>query len=330
MNFDFSKIIPKFNFDFIYNISLDDLMKFAFNILFVAIMFFIVIAILDVLNEKYKHDKLFGNRQEIKLKRGFLARTKIFKQFYHNLEVLLTEKEKEGSLNLIFNLSIGFLVFLGVYFITVKQILLAIVLPVMLLKAINKIVKMLSVNVVEKMEEQLPFAIDNTIRIMSKYGDLKSIVYEASRTIDVPLKNALEKVSRKMISGNPEDVLMDFAEEYDNVWIYSLVFILLSYIQDSNKEDTIKNLKHLRNILEKENSLKKASVTDKRYGVVINYAIAVIAGVVGVAQIIINPIGKEFFFGSFTGLICFVGGYSAILFTVMINITMSKAKSNNK
>lgn len=330
MSFNFSKIIPNINFSFIRDISPDNLLKFAFNGLFVTIIFFIIVAILDLVNEKYKHDKLFGKKKDVKLKKGFLARNKMFKKLYDGLEVLLIEKEREGNINLIFYIILGFLCFLAIYFITVKQILLAVVLPVALLKAINKIVKMLATNVMEKMEEQLPYAIDNIIRIMSKYGDLKSIVYESSRSVELPLKNALEKLSRKMISGNPESALMEFAEEYDNVWIYSLVFTLLSYIQDANKEDTIKNLKHLRDILEKENSLKKASVTDKRYGVVINYAIAVIAGIAGIGQIILNPIGKEFFFGSFTGIICFVGGYSAILATVMLNITMSKAKSTKK
>lgn len=331
--FDFSNFLPNinFNFSFISNIfkkvSPGHMMTWAVSLILVVVMILAVITILDVVNEKKKQEKIFGRGKESQIKQSFLKKMKFFKQYHRNLEIVLTEKGKEPLTDTLFNITVIFLAFLVVYFITVHQILLAVVAPIALAKAINRIVVLLGTNVMEKVEEQLPFAIDNIIRISSKYGDLKNIMYEASRTVDSPLRNILEQVSRKMISGNTEQVLMDFAQEYDNVWIYSLVFTLLSYVQDANKENTIKNLKHLRNILEKENNLKKASVTDKRYGVMVNYALAFFAGIAGIGNILFNPVGREFFFSSFTGLICFVLGYGCVLLTIMINITMSKSKS---
>lgn len=332
-SFDLSNFLPNinFNFSFINNIfkkvSPGQMMTWAVSLILVVVMIIAIITILDVINEKKKQEKIFGRGKESQIKQSFLKKMKFFKQYHRNLEIVLTEKGKESLTDTLFYITVTFLAFLVVYFITVHQILLAVVAPIALAKAINRIVVLLGTNVMEKVEEQLPFAIDNIIRISSKYGDLKNIMYEASRTVDNPLRNILEQLSRKMISGNTEQVLMEFAQEYDNVWIYSLVFTLLSYVQDANKENTIKNLKHLRNILEKENNLKKASVTDKRYGVMVNYALAFFAGIAGIGNILFNPVGKDFFFSSFTGIICFVLGYGCVLLTIMINITMSKSKS---
>lgn len=333
--FDFKNIIPniKINFSFLKtifkNISKGQAITWILNLIFVVIVIMAVITVLDIINEKKKRERIFGKGKgkESKIKQGLLNRIKFFKQYHHNLEIVLIEKEKEQLIDTLFYITIGFLAFIMVYFVTVHQILLAILAPILLAKAINKIVILLGTNIMEKVEEQLPFAIDNIIRISSKYGDLKNIIYESSRTVDNPLRNILEQLSRKLISGNTEVVLMEFAEEYDNVWIYSLVFTLLSYVQDANKENTIKNLKHLRSILEKENNLKKSSVTDKRYGVMVNYALAFFAFIAGIGNILFNPVGKEFFFSSFTGIICFVLGYGCILLTIIINIKMGKAKS---
>ncbi len=303
-----------------------DFLQLAFNIIFVIIITLAVIILLDIANEKYKRDKLYGRLKERNFKGKFLEKIKFFKIYKDNLEILLIEKNREGNLELIFNATIISLVAISIYLVTVKQILLAIIIPIVLLKFVNKAVQLMATNIMEKVEEQLPFAIDNIIRVSSKYGDLKSIIYETSRSCEAPTKNIFENVARKMISGNTEKVLLDLAEEYDNIWIYSLVFTLLSYLEDANKDDTTKNLRHLRDILEKENSLKTKNITDKRYGVVVNYAIAILATVAGVLNIIFNPSGKKFFFSTFSGLICFIVGYGAVLITIMLNIIMSKSK----
>lgn len=321
---NFKLILPKLRLNFFENLTQGKLMTFGISIILVVVIILAIITALDTFNEFKKQEKLFGKAKNGKLKNDFIKQMKIFKVYHNNLKIYLTEKDKEGLIDTAFYSSIVMLAFLVIYFISVRQILMAIILPIVLIKAMNKITSLLITNVTEKIEEQLPFAIDNIIRISSKYGDLKSIIYESSKTVDYPLRNALEHVSRRMISGNSERVLMDFAKEYDNVWIYSLVFTLISYVQDANKTDTIKNLKHLRNILEKENTLKKSNVTDKRYGVVINYALAVFAGLGGIGNIMFNPAGKDFFFGSFVGIVCFSIGYGCILLTLIINITMSK------
>ncbi|WP_260857426.1 type II secretion system F family protein [Bacillus thuringiensis] len=297
------------------------------GILIIAIVICAMV-VLNLINEKRMRDKLHGRTKKKRAEDIYLNRVSLFKRFYQNLEFFLIEKGKEGLIDIYYY---GFFVantciFIG--FIVVKQYFLAIVIPLFLVFMANKIIKMLAVDLMEQIEEQLPSAIDHIIRVSSKYGDMKSIIYETARSCENPLREILESVSRKMISGDAETVLLQFGEEYDNVWINSLVFTLISYMEDASKTTTIENLRHLRNILEKENRLKKSRVTDAKYSVAINYFIAILASGAGLLNIIFNPKGREFFFSSFLGLICFLLGYGAVLGTIMLNIKMTRVKKS--
>lgn len=295
------------------------------GVLIVAIVICAMI-ILNMFNEKRIKDRLHGKVKKKRVEDIYLNRVSILKRFYQNLEFLLMEKGKEGLLETYYYGFLGSNVVVFIGFILVKQYFLAFVIPVFLLFIANKIIKMLAVDLMEHIEEQLPSAIDHIIRVSSKYGDVKSIMYETARNCESPLREILENVSRKMISGDPEEVLLQFAEEYDNIWVNTLVFTLISYLQDASKTTTVNNLRHLRNILEKENRLKKSRVTDAKYSVAINYFIAVLASSAGLLNILFNPKGREFFFSSFLGLICFLVGYGAVLATIMLNIKMTRVK----
>lgn len=310
-----------------YNFTVPNLINFTIKFILIVVMVLSVFVLLDLISENKKRKQLLNGVLRTSIKQSFIKRLKFFKQYYINLELLFNEKKKSNLIDLTFYGSLSILVFLIVYFISIKQILLAIIAPILLAKGFNLIAKNMISNVIDDIEQQLPFAIDNIIRVSSKYEDLRTVIFESSRTLDAPLKNILEQLSRKMMSGDIEDVLMNFAREYDNVWVYSLVFILISYVQDANKQDIIKNLKHLRNILEKENNLKRTNITDKKYGVTVNYTLAIIAVIFGIGNIIVNPFGTQFFFGSFTGMICFILGFVAVFCTIIINIKMSKDRN---
>lgn len=308
--------------------TMDKILPIIINVILIISVVICAMVILNLINEKRMRDKLHGKTRKKKAEDVFLNRVSLFKRFYQNLEFFLIEKGKEGLLDIYYYGFLGVNACILIGFIVVKQYFLAIVIPLFLLYIANKIIKMLAVDLMEQIEEQLPSAIDHIIRVSSKYGDMKSIIYETARSCDNPLREILENISRKMISGDAETVLLQFGEEYDNVWINSLVFTLISYMEDASKTTTIENLRHLRNILEKENRLKKSRVTDARYSVAINYFIAVLASGAGLLNIVLNPKGREFFFSSFLGLICFLLGYGAVLGTIMLNIKMTRVKKS--
>ena len=304
-------------------IQASSLISFGLNVLFCLIMICALIGTMELLIEKRKQDKIKGLVKKNKTIEN-IKNLAFLKKFSNHLELLLIEKDKEGAFSFIFT---GVLVLSGaslIFFVYVKQILLAILAPIIVLKVADELCIKMGTDIVESIEEQLPFAIDNIIRISSKYGDIKSIIYEASRTCQQPIKGILENMSREMISESPEKVLIEYAKKYDNVWFYSMVFTLISYLEDASKEETMKNLKSLRDILEKENYVKKASVTDKRYGVVVNLSICGMALFGFIFNLAFVPDAKEFFFSTFGGLLCFVIGITGIIITLFISINMSK------
>lgn len=304
-------------------IQVSSLISFAISILFCAVMVFALLGTMEILIEKRRQDKVKGLIKKNKAIEN-IRNLSFLKKFSAHLELLLIEKDKEGIFSFVFT---SVLILTGaslIFLVSVKQILLAILAPVIILKVADELCVKMSSDIIESIEEQLPFAIDNIIRISSKYGDIKSIIYEASRTCQQPMRGILENMSREMISESPENVLMLYAKTYDNVWFYSLVFTLISYLEDASKEETMKNLKSLRDILEKENFVKKASVTDKRYGVVVNLSICAMAIVGFFINLAVTPNAKDFFFSTFPGLLCFLIGMGSIIMTLFVSINMTK------
>lgn len=282
-----------------------------------------LLGIIEVLIEKRKEDKIKGLVKKNKTVENIKNLT-FLKTFSNHLEIVLIEKDKEGIFNLIFSFILILSVTSLLFLLSVKQILLAILAPIIILKITDELCIRMSSDIIESIEEQLPFAIDNIIRISTKYGDIKSIIYESSKTCQQPMKGILENMSREMLSELPEKVLLDYAKKYDNVWFYSVVFTLVSYLEDSSKEETMNNLKSLRDILEKENFVKKASVTDKRYGVVVNVGLCVLTLIGFLFNLIFVQDAKQFFFSTFSGLLCFLIGIGCIIATLFISIQMSK------
>lgn len=305
--------------------TLSNILSMTMNIVIISTIVLLFLGIIELVIDNYKERKLKGlvkqNKEINKIKNlAFL------KKLGNNLENVLREKDKEPIFDFVFYGIIGFAALSMIGLIAVKQVLLSIIAPIVILVLSNEICVKLSSDLMESIEEQLPFAIDNIIRISTKYSDIRSIIYESSRTCEQPMKGILENMSREMLSAPADEILMDYAKQYDNIWFYSVVFTLVSYLEDSSKDETVKNLRHLRDILEKENTNKKASVTDKRYGVVVNMVIASF-GVIGfILNILVMPNSKVFFFSTFAGLTCFILGFTCFIATIFINIKMTKVQ----
>lgn len=300
---------------------------FALNVILGVLFFTLIVFLIDVYNSYQKEKELYGFSDKNVKRKDIIRNTKFLKKYDSTVKRFLSERKKEQYSVLVFYGTMAVALFLFLYFVSLKQLLLAVIAPISLIWVMNKIMMMLLVDVNEKVDEQLPYVIDTIIKVFSKYGDLKSVIYETSQSIEEPLRSKFEKLARKMLSeSNQEKAIMEFADEMDNIWVYSLVFILLSYKEETKKEDILFNLRHLSTIIEKENSLKNASVTDKKYGVVLNYAIALLAFAGGIANILFNPEGKEFFFGSMAGILCFIIGMASVVVTIMINIKLSSKK----
>lgn len=302
-------------------------MDIILNVLIVASVAIVVLAIFRATDEKNKYDRLYITDK--KRKNKFLERLmslQLLQDFHGLLEVRLKEMNKAHRLDLVFTGSLIFMLISSIFMILMKQYFLSLLIPFILIKFFIYLLNILAKDVVEEIEKTLPLAIDNMIRISSKYSDLRTILYETSLNSPEPLASIFSEMSRKMMTNTAEDVLMEFAESHDNVWIYSFCLILVSYIEDSDQEDTLKNLRNLRDMLEKENFLNSKKVSENRVGVTVNYVLAGLAFLFFIVNLTVNPYGKEFFFRTIPGLIAFFIGMGTLLFTIVVNIKLLHQK----
>lgn len=299
------------------------------NIFYVLSVLVIVYLVLLVLDDKHRQERAFG-RRKVKTKKKSVKKVFYFGKLKKNVTTFFTKKERQGYVAPVYYIVILLPIIIGSYFFVQGQYFLGFLAIFSLYLVIQKVFEVIQDDLDDKIEEQLPLVIDNVIKTYSKYGDLKTVINEASRIAPEPLHTHLTILSRRLITEDPEICLTDFAEELDNTWIYSFVFILSSYKGTTKKADVLANLADLRNIVEEENRLKRQSKTDKQYNVVVNYFLVVAAIVASIANIYFNPIGKTYFFESFQGILVFVAGYAAVFITIILNLNMKKKKGRRK
>lgn len=204
--------------------------------------------------------------------------------------------------------------------------LLAIGFPIVIHFLLMKIFEVSTVTIHDHIRKELPNIIKHMTKVLSQTSDLKSVIHQTSLDINEPLRKEFFELSRRMITENEEKVLMEFAKSMDNTWMYAFVFLLTSYKEDSKKDDIIKNLNVLANMVDKENYVREKSITDKKFLVIMNYIILVVAVALSIGSFFFNPMAMVFFFESILGMICFLLGVAALLATVLVNVMMMNPK----
>lgn len=270
--------------------------------------------------------KLQGKIKTKKVGENPLLRIKQLKKLNETLVHTLKQKDKLERVNIIFNTVFVAVLLIGVLFIVFKQYLLAVIVPIFLLHYAVRILVSLEVSDLEYMYVQLPKGIDAILKASSRYEDIKSIFYEASKTLPQPIRGEFDMMARKMNSRETEEVLMEFKEKYDDIWMNSFIFILISMKEDAERNIALGNLTNLREMLEKENSLKMTNVTERKISVNTNYTLAGFASVIGIGALLFAKTARVFYFSTPLGIICFVGGYALVLATIQINIRLSSTK----
>lgn len=270
--------------------------------------------------------------QDVKLGRVQLNQTRWTKKihwihtYYLNLSAYFQSKEMEHLTDFVFGISLLTFTGSGIFLLVMKQLILAIIFPIILLKFLTYILDLATRRTIEDIEEQLPSAIDKVIRVSTKNDDIKKILYTTSLDLEEPLRSIFDNLAIKMSSGYKTDTLMELGNRYNNIWIWSFVFILIGYSTNTSKAETVESLRNLRILLESENLNKKNQSRERKYGVALNYILIAASFAGFIANLIFNPSGKDFFFSSLVGLICLTAGFSAIFITILVNIKMVKRK----
>lgn len=294
------------------------------DVLIVSLFLFILFYMLVLLIDKRKREYMLNMHRKKNVFQKLGNRLEFADKLYKEIDEFLKERGHGNVADLFFH---GILILSGVIFVmmlAIKQFVLAIVYPLGFIWFIRKIIRISRVDPVVAMEEEMPGMIDNMIRVFSRFSDIHTIMYETSRITEGRLKQELDSISRQMNTKNPRLVLEEWGEKYNSVWLNSFAFTLIGYLEDTSKDETIQNLRHLRNLLSQENTARKDAIKERKPSLVINYSLATIAVLLGVLNIVFNPIAFDFFFRSYLGLFCFTAGFGFVLGTIYMNIRMMK------
>lgn len=291
------------------------------QIMVLVLLLMSVAGIIDCyIKTEIKKARLYGKENKTNNMVKIIYENKFIKNYHNLLYNALQVKNKEYMTNNLLLIIMIVSLSLFLYFISINQIFFGIIMPLAINYVILKALTEMKYDINYEIEKQLTSVIDNIIQKFSTHNDLKTIVYEVSLEINNPLKVHFEKLYKLMFFEEQTVALMNFANKVDNIWIHSLVFILISQQTDANKQVVITNLKNLRNMLEKEKSLQSQKQNDNTYGLVVNYFICILAMVANIGVLLFVPTAKNFFFKDMNGIICFSIGYAMLFITILLNL----------
>lgn len=210
------------------------------------------------------------------------------------------------------------------FFLIIGKVILALAVPYIFHKFAQKSIELATDSIDLYVEQELPNAIRHVIKALTKTGDLKTVIYEAGKSIREPLRSRFIELSRKLVTENPDEAIMDFAEEIDNTWVYAFSFLLTSYRDASKKRDIVQNLADMASMIEKEALVKSQGITEKKGTVALNNILMGMAIIAFFANLYFTSGTIEFFFETVQGMIMLIAGITMVGFTVIINLVLSK------
>lgn len=304
-----------------------EILVYVCNTLFFVSLIFAVMTVTIIRSENRQenliYQKVGPNQKEFKNP----LKDVLFKELYTNLGDIMKDKGKEPEKGDTIALIIIFVcLIIGVFMAVVKQILFAIVLPLAILFAAGKVTGMMKKSTDDYIQEQLPMAIDNIIRTFTKYNDLRSILFESTTTLKDPMQTMFRRLSGRMLNESPNIVLDDFADQTNNIWINSLCFILTNYLGTTPKKEVIENLRNLRDIINRDNKNRKKEQLERKMTIMINFVLCGVSVAGFIGNILVNPMGKDFFFSTVLGLGCFVLGFALLIIAIFSNLLIGNRK----
>lgn len=211
-----------------------------------------------------------------------------------------------------------------IFFIINKNILFAIVFPLVIYIFSILLLKIKVIRMKDIFSEQMPAVINNTIKILSRHEDMKTVIFELSQDLKEPVRGHFLSLSRRMVTVAYDDVLLEFAQKIDSMWLYAYVFLLMNYKKESKKSDIIVNLRILSKMLEEENIAQNKKLAERQGLVIMNYALSSLAIIGFLGNLTFNDNASDYFFNSVGGMYAFVFGMIAILCTIYVNIKLTK------
>lgn len=300
--------------------------------------FFYTVALITIasmgivmLQDEKEQKELEGTlkKKDYSEKGGILRKFKVTEDILRILHILLKQKNNEKHTYKV-GMSIVITSFLpAVFFLSESQILLGLVTPVFLIYFIRSILIRLETTEEEKIEEQLPGAIDEIVRNANRHDNIQIALDEASRGMEYPIREEIEEMVRRM---NVEDnlrVLENFRMKYSSPWIRNFLLILIRLTEDSERRTALSNMQELSEMLEEDQKVKKARVSANRDVVMQIFLFVSIATVAGLGTLA-APQFREYWFQSMGPIMFFIVAWAFIFLSVYLAVNMSITKNKKE
>lgn len=223
-------------------------------------------------------------------------------------------------------LVVSFSVLFGLFLTSQGQIAVGLTSPFALLWIFKKLTGLLITSKNEYVIRDLPDAIDQVKRSLTKYDDLKTVLYTASDYMEDPLKEVFKDLSKKMNTAIAEDVLDNFMREQNNLWLYNFAFCLLSYVKSAGKDELNRQLEELKEVLLKEGAQRNADRIERKMTVAVNYVLCAIAIIALIGNLIFMPSARVLFFSTPYGAAAFIIGIIMVIVSIFSNILIGSGK----
>lgn len=288
-------------------------------------MFFVFAITAFIVIDDVNNEKRMYNLRRKKQSKIVVFISKLFAGLNNNIALYMKEKgqSQEAANRVTTMVIIGVLAF-GTFLIAVGQLFFALTLPVIILIAINHIVADMRTSFSESVKRSMPQSVSGILRTFTKYSDLQTVLYETSKISMQPMKGILEDMARQMVSSSADIIINKTMNKFNNTWLYSLLFILLSYVEGSPKEEIVQNLRTLRDIVDRENKAKTGEKLERKMSVTINYVLVIVAIAGAIGNIVFNPGAIDFYFATPLGLLCFFGSLILIAATIFSNVIIAR------
>lgn len=244
-------------------------------------------------------------------------------KFNNTLRTMLISRNKKDKSRV---LSLSFFIilfFIFLVFLRLNSVLLAVVIPLIIYVLMIKILEELTIGFDAIIFNNFQTLINHMIKHFSKTNDLSIILYNSSKEVEEPLRSLILRLSREVMVNNEKQKFLDLIEDSNNLWLHAFLLTLVSYKENSSKENIINNLSQLAELIEKRRKLNLKMINDRKPVIIVNYLLLIVGVFIFFSNIFLNPIIKSFIVSP-TGVVSVIVGVSCMFLTVLINIKLSK------
>lgn len=166
------------------------------------------------------------------------------------------------------------------------------------------------------------------IREFSTNDNLSIVINGANNSFNgTILLSKFEKLYEDILKYGEQKALYMTLLNTKNIWMYSIIYNLNSYVNDGIKDNVLNGLEEINTIIEEQIDIVEKKKIDNNPIVLSNIVILAIALIGFILNLSLNPYAYDYFFGSFKGQLVIIT--ANIISFIIINISLKMSKGGD-